>query len=89
MEQLNNFLDAIIQEIVNPFILLLMGAAAVVFIYGIVEMIIHSGDSTKRDLGREHMIWGIVGLVIMVGVFGILNILLNTFGIELPPETGF
>lgn len=89
MAQLNKFLDAIITEIVNPFILLLMGVAAVYFLWGVVETIMYAGDPAKREQGRSHMIWGIVGLVIMVGVYGILNILLNTFGIDLPPETGF
>ena len=28
------------------------------------------------------MIWGIVGIVIMMGVFTILNIIMNTFNID-------
>lgn len=89
MDQLNKFLDAIITEIVNPLILLLMGLAAVFFLWGVVQMIMNSGSPEAQEQGKKHMMYGIIGLVIMVGVFGILNILLNTFGIDLPPETGF
>lgn len=84
MDALNAFLDGIVRELVNPFILLLVGVASVVFLWGVIEMIANAGDPTKREQGRSHMIWGIVGLVIMIGVFGILRILLNTFGIDQP-----
>ena len=35
------------------------------------------------------MIWGIVGIVIMMGVFTILNMIMATFNIQgIKPETG-
>jgi len=35
------------------------------------------------------MIWGIIGIVIMMGVFTILNIIMRTFNIEgINPEEG-
>jgi uncharacterized membrane protein YjfL (UPF0719 family) len=31
---------------------------------------------------KSHMLWGILGMVIMISVFGILSLIMNTFGIE-------
>lgn len=84
---LDGLLNGIVREIVNPLILLLLGVASVIFVYGILEFIgaFGEGEST-REKGRNHMIWGIVGLAIMIGVFGILRITLNLFGLDLPAE---
>lgn len=82
---LDSLLDGIVREIVNPLIWLLIGAATVIFIYGVLEFIgTFGGGDDKRSQGRSHMVWGIVGLTIMFGVFGILRIALNTFGIDAP-----
>jgi hypothetical protein len=68
--------------IVNPAILLLFAVASVVFIWGVVKYIKNAGDQTKRGEGQQHMLWGLVGFVIMVGVYGIINLLTGFFGIN-------
>ena len=45
------------------------------FIYGIVEYIWSADNEEKVEVGKKHMIWGIVGIFVMLGVYGILNIL--------------
>jgi ammonia channel protein AmtB len=82
---LDGLLDGLVREIVNPFIWLLTGVATVIFIYGVLEFLgtFGSGDDARAK-GKSHMVWGIVGLAIMIGVFGILSLVLNTFGIEAP-----
>lgn len=81
MEALNAFLVKVVTEIVNPIILLLSGAAFVVFIWGVFEFIAHAEDETKRTEGRRAILWGLVGLVIIFGAYGIINVALGTFGI--------
>ena len=84
MDAVNQLIDGIVREIVNPFILLLAGIAALVFLWGVFEMIAHAGDAEGRAKGRQSIIWGLVGLVIIFGAFGIINITLGTFGISSP-----
>jgi len=85
---LDGLLDGIVRELVNPFILLLTGVATVIFIYGVLEFLGTFGQSDDaRAKGKSHMVWGIVGLAIMFGVFGLLRIALNTFGIDAPLES--
>lgn len=80
-------LDGLVREIVNPFILLLIGVATVIFVYGVLEFVgTFGGGDEKRAQGRRHMVWGIIGLAIMFGVFGILRITLGIFGLSSPIE---
>jgi len=70
-------LGKIADKIINPFIGLLIALAVVLFLYGVVEFIIGADNEEKRNQGKQHIIWGVVGIFIMVSVFGIMNILIN------------
>ena len=65
-----------------------MGIALVVFLWGIIEFLAKSSSEEARERGKKNMVWGLIGFFIMIGVFGIINIILGTFGIP-PPEGGF
>ncbi|MEK6849045.1 MAG: hypothetical protein AABY01_00580 [Nanoarchaeota archaeon] len=80
---LDKFLGNVVTQIVNPIILLLAASAFVVFLWGVFEFIAHAGDETKRKEGRQAILWGLIGLVIIFGAYGIINIALGTF--SLPP----
>ena len=79
MSVLNAFLTKVVAQIVNPIILLLSAAAFVVFLWGIFEFVAHAGDAAKRKTGQEAILWGLVGLVIIFGAYGIINVALGTF----------
>jgi hypothetical protein len=83
MEALNTFLAKVVVQIVNPLILLLAASAFVVFLWGVFEFILHAGDEGKRAEGKSAIFWGLIGLVIIFGAYGIINIALGTF--NLPP----
>ena len=61
--------------ILNPIIGFMFAVAVVMFIYGIVEYIWSADNEDKVAVGKKHMIYGIIGLFVMIGVYGILNIL--------------
>ena len=81
MARLNQFLNSVVIEIINPIILLLAAGAFVVFLWGVFEFILHAGDEAKRKEGRSAIMWGLIGLVIIFGAYGIINLALGTFGI--------
>ncbi len=87
MAQLNQFLNRVTVEIINPIILLLAASAFVVFLWGVFEFIAHAGDETKRKEGRSAIMWGLIGLVIIFGAYGIINLVLGTF--DAPSATQF
>lgn len=70
------------RTILNPLIQFAFIVAFVVFLWGVMEYIRSANSPDGRKKGHDHMIWGIIGLVIMVGVYGIITILTRTFGID-------
>lgn len=84
MEALNQFMFNIVKFIVQPAIWLLFALAMYYFVNGLIPFLAKADDAKEREKGRQHIIWGIVGFLVMVSVFGILQVLTNTFEVQLP-----
>lgn len=61
------FLANVIREIVSPLITLVGLAATVYFVWGVVQFIANAEDNEKRETGKRHMIWGLIGMVVIFG----------------------
>jgi hypothetical protein len=68
--------------VINPVIFFLFAIAMVYFLYGLTRYFLSPDSTEVRDASKAQMIWGVAGLFIMVAVFGILQVILNTFGIS-------
>ena len=66
-------------SIFNAIIPLLMVAATVFFLWGVLQFVTSGGDDEKRKEGRDHIIYGLIGLFIMVAVWGLVNAIAGTF----------
>jgi len=65
--------------VVVPIIITL---AFLYFIWGVINyFFIHGDEEGKRAEGRQFVLWGVIGLVVLFSIWGILNILLSTLGI--------
>ena len=88
-ESVDQFISNVNKMIINPIIIFLFALAVVFFVYGIVEFISNQENEEKKTKGKSHMIWGIVGITIMMSVFMLMNILMSTFNIQgINPEKG-
>jgi len=88
---LDSFLANVNSQIINPLISFLFALAVIYFLYGVFQFIGSQDNEEKKTTGKSHMLWGIIGITIMLGVWTILNILLNTLDIpksQIDPETG-
>ena len=72
-----NLINKVITGIINPLIIVLFGVAIAFFFWGIIEFIWNAGNEEKRTTGKQHIIWGLVGLLIMATVAGIIAIIKN------------
>lgn len=66
--------------ILNPLITLLFALALVYFLYGLAKYLLSPDNEEVRNSSKVHMLWGIIGMFIMVSVFGIMTMILNTVG---------
>ncbi len=87
-KNLGEIVVGIINEISMYFLTFITALSVVVFIWGVVKYIYKGDSEGERKKGRELMFWGIIGLFVLFGIWGILEILANTFGIEfnVPPQ---
>ncbi|MFA5936898.1 MAG: pilin [Candidatus Paceibacterota bacterium] len=67
--------------ILNTLIPIIIVLGVVYFVWGIVQYVISSDEEAKKT-GRMRMIYGIIGLVVIVGMWGLVRIVTDTFGIE-------
>lgn len=72
-------LSNIEKYILNPIIVLFFGIALVVFAWGLIEFL-WSGDASEKGRPKaiRNMIWGVFGMAIMVSVYGIMDIIVET-----------
>ncbi len=81
MATLDAFILKVDQNIINPLISLLFALAVVYFLYGVVQFLMNQDNDENKTTGKNHMLWGIIGIAIMLGVIGLINIVLSTFGL--------
>lgn len=79
----DEFLGRVNTYLFNPLIGLLFAVALGYFLWGVLVFLMDPDNETKRGEGKQHMLWGVIGMFIMVAVYGIINIITGTFG--LPP----
>ena len=85
----DSFITKMNAEIINPLIIFLFALALVYFLYGVLEFFMNQENEEKRTASKKHMLWGIIGLTIMMGVWAILGMIISTFNIkEIDPKEG-
>lgn len=82
MESTMNIMQRFDAFIITPAILIVFSLGFFLFIFGLVEFLWKLNEGGDNKEGKQHMLWGIVGMFIMVSVWGILELLDNTFGLD-------
>jgi TRAP-type C4-dicarboxylate transport system permease small subunit len=81
MKVLEEFLGKVVKEVVNPIILLLSAISFIYFLWGIFKFVKNAGDEKARTEGRKAIGYGLIGLVIIFGAYGIINVAATMFGL--------
>ncbi len=76
------FVNIFNEVFVYPLLILLTALALVVFIYGAAQYVLYGDNEQERATGQKHMLFGIIGLFIMLTAFAIMQIFAATFGLE-------
>ncbi len=83
----DSIIVSVADNIINPLIYLLFVVAIVLFLWGLVQFMRKSNDPTARKTGQQHMLWSIIGFVIMFGAYTIMNVIVKTFGFNTPSSS--
>ncbi len=74
-------------SLINLLIPLVIGIAMFLFLWGLIKYITAGGDDKSTAEARKFMLFGIIALFVMVSVWGLVGILVNTFfsgGVAIP-----
>lgn len=78
----SQLIDRLVEYIINPAILIVFTAGFFMFVWGIVQFLWNLEEGVQSD-GKRHMVWGIVGMLVMVSVYGIIALIDNTFSLNI------
>ena len=64
--------------VVRPIMYFLIVLGIAVFVWGLIEFIASAGSDEGRQKGKQHIMWGLIGVTIMISVFGITSFVFNS-----------
>jgi hypothetical protein len=68
--------------LVQNLVPLLIAIAVVAFMWGVIQMYINPNNEEARKKGKSYMLWGLIGLFAIISVWGLVEVLTNTFGVQ-------
>jgi hypothetical protein len=66
-------------DLINYILPFIVSIALVAFLWGVKNYVASGGDEKKVGEGRDMMVYGIIGLAVMVSVWGLVGIVTSTF----------
>ena len=79
---IKQYSDAIIGVINVVLVPVLVAIAFIVFLWGVYKYYILNADNeAERAKGHQFMLWGIIGFVIIMSVWAIVNFVMSIFGL--------
>ncbi|MEX0913129.1 MAG: pilin [Candidatus Paceibacterota bacterium] len=82
--EVDTFVGNITTFINNVIIPLIFAIALVVFIWGIFKLFIHK-NAEEAEQGKKLALYAIVGFVLMVSIWGIVNVVASGLGLSGKP----
>lgn len=76
------FIGKISTEILNPLIAVMFAVATLVFFYGVAKYMWDPANEEAREGGRRSMLWGIIGMFVMVSTFSIMRLIISSIGAD-------
>lgn len=78
---IGGFVENLTEFINQVLIPLIFAIALLAFLWGATKyFIISGGDPEKRSEGTQLMLYSVIGFVLMVSIFGIVNLIANGLG---------
>ena len=69
-----------VSGLISSLVPLLIALAVLYFFWGLIKFMTSAGE--KKDDARDQMIWGIIILFVMVSIWGLVNLIQDTFDVD-------
>lgn len=79
-DTLKTIVSGVVNEIMVYVVTLLAAASVIIFLWGIVKYLFKGSSDEARRKGRKLMLWGMLGLFVIFGIWGILELLTSFYG---------
>lgn len=76
----DKLVQSLIDLVLKSLVPVLFAITVVYFLWGVLKFIKSAGDTTARASGKKMMLFGIIGLAVMVSFWGIVRLLVGTLG---------
>jgi hypothetical protein len=77
-----DYVTGIIDLLNTVVVPVIFALAFLVFAWGVLNYFFFSGsDESKRATGRQFILWGIIGIVVLFSVWGLVALALSTLGL--------
>ena len=61
---------------------IVFGLAFLFFMWGVAVFILNSGDPKLLEDGKQRLIWGSIGMVVIISIYGIVLFINDAIGIQ-------
>ena len=68
----------IVEHVIYPILELLFGLAIIFFVWGILQFVFKADDEEGRKRGKLTMLYGTIGMALMVAAWGVVFFVSNT-----------
>jgi len=75
-------LSTLLLKLLSSVLPVLFGLALIYFIWGVVKFFLSQDNEQARTTARQHVFYGIIAMFVMVSVWGLVNVLVETFGTD-------
>lgn len=81
MPEADAFLQKVVTEFFSPLYELAVGITVIYFLYGVARFVydLSTSHADRQENGRRHLLYGMIGLFIVLSVGGIMNFLGDIF----------
>lgn len=73
-ETMKSIIESKVLTTIDAAVSFIVTLAVLAFVFGIVKFMGSAGNDKSRSEGRQFMVWSVLAIVCMVGVWGIVKI---------------
>jgi len=71
-----------IKGLLDAIIPIVITLAVIYLFYGVAKYVMAAGDEEAQKQGRSIMIYGVIGLFVIVSIWGLVGVVQSTFGVS-------